>query len=248
VTLPSPEPSPDLSPDLSPEPSVELSPEPSPPAAEPAGGGGLRPAVVVALAVAVGVGLLGFPLGALWNLLAPHIPAVMTDEGPVYADPNGEQPIGVEGTYVFITLGTGIVLAILAWALLRRYRGVAVLLGLAVGGVGGGWLTWWYGHSLGRTSAPVGTRFPAPVNLRVKEIGLWHHWLPYVRGDLLFLAFAAILTYVLLAGFSPYPSLRKPGPGSVGAAGDGQFGQWHGYRPDPAEESDLPTEQGALGP
>jgi hypothetical protein len=214
---------------------------------------------LIALSVAAAATLTGFPLGLLWNALAPHVPALMTDQGPVYADPEGEQTIGVEGTYVFLTLGAGLVLAILAWMLLHRTRGVAVLLGLALGGVGGGVLTWWYGHSLGQRSAPLGVRFPAPVNLRVRQVGLWHHWLPYARGDVLFLALAAVLMYVLLAGFSAYPSLRKPTPQevreeqlraaeSVRAVGDGQLGQGYGYRPDPAQESDLPAQQGPLGP
>src|SRR5262249_24442861 len=194
---------------------------------------------LVALGVAGMVALLGFPLGMLWSAVAPHVPAVMTPDGPVYAQPDGEQPIGAEGTYVFLTAGAGLVLAVLAWVLLRRYRGLAVLLGLVLGGVGAGVLTWWYGHRIGRHSAPVGAHFDAAVNLRVRQVGLWHHWLPYARGDVLFLAIAAILMYVLLAGFSPYPGLRRPTEAevraaqirameSVRAAGDSQLGQWYG--------------------
>jgi hypothetical protein len=208
---------------------------------------------LVALGLAAVVALLGFPLGMLWSALAPHVPAVMTAEGPVYAQPDGEQPVGAEGTYVFLTLGAGLVLAILAWVLLRRFRGLAVLLGLGLGGVGAGVLTWWYGHRIGRHSAPVGAHFDAAVNLRVRQVGLWHHWLPYVRGDVLFLAIAAILMYVLLAGFSPYPALRRPTEAEVRAAqiraaesvravGDGQLGQWYGHRPDVPEQGDLPIQ------
>jgi hypothetical protein len=213
-----------------------------------------RREALIGLVLAVLVTLLGFPLGILWSAVAPHVPAVMTADGPVYAQPNGEQPVGAEGTYVFLTLGTGLVLAILAWIVLRRYRGLAVLLGLALGGLGGGVLTWWYGHKIGRHSAPVGAHFDAAVNLRVRQVGLWHHWLPYARGDVLLLAIAAILMYVLLAGFSPYPSLRRPGAeettttGSVGAVGDGELGQRNGYRPDLAEQGDLPAQQGPLSP
>jgi hypothetical protein len=201
---------------------------------------------VVAFAVAVVVAALGFPLGALWSAIGPHIPALMTDQGPVYADPEGEQSVAGEGTYVFLTLGAGIVLAILVWVLLRRHRGVAALLGLAAGGVGAGVVMLWFGHAIGQRTAPVGTTFPAAVRLRVAHVGLWHHWLPYARGDVLFLALAAVLMYVLLAGFSAYPSLRPPDR-SVWAVGDGEFGQGHGYRPDPAQESDFPAEQRPFG-
>lgn len=208
---------------------------------------------LVGLAVALVVAATGFPLGWLWSVLAPHTPAVMTDQGAVYADPEGEQPVGAEGTYVFLTLGAGIVLAVLAWVLLRRYRGVGALLALAFGGGGAGVLAWWWGHRIGKVTAAVGQHFLAPVNLRVRQVGLWHGWLPYARGDVLFLALAAVLTYVLLAGFSAYPSLRRPTPlevqaeqlraaESVRAVGDGQLGQGYGYRPDPAQESDLPAQ------
>jgi hypothetical protein len=213
---------------------------------------GYRREALVALVVAMVVALLGFPLGALWSAMAPHVPAIMTADGPVYAQPDGEQPVGAEGTYVFLTLGAGVLLAVLAWLLLRRYRGLAVLLGLGLGGIGAGVLTWWFGHRIGRHSAPVGAHFDAAVNLRVRQVGLWHHWLPYARGDVLFLAIAAILMYVVLAGFSPYPSLRRPTPaevvGLVGAGGDGQLGERDGYRPELAEQGDLPAQERPFGP
>jgi hypothetical protein len=94
---------------------------------------------------------------------------------------------------------------------------VPVLLALAAGGVVGGVLTYWTGHRIGLIrarelirSAPVGDRFPLPVTLRVQQLGLWHGWLPYARGDVLFLGIAAALLYALLAGFSAYPTLRRP--------------------------------------
>ena len=80
-----------------------------------------------------------------------------------------------------------------------------------------GVLTYWTGHHIGLSharylvnNAPVGTHFTLPVTLRVEQLGLWHGWLPYARGDVLFLAIAAVLVYALLAGFSAYPSLTTP--------------------------------------
>jgi hypothetical protein len=173
--------------------------------------------VLVALGLAVLVAALGFPLGWLWSGVAPHAPALMTADGPVYEKPNQEQLIAAEGWYVLLTFLTGAALAILAWALLRRYRGVLVLLALGVGGVAGGVLAYWTGHRIGLAHArnllahaPVGTHFTLPVNLRVQHVGLWHGWLPYARGDVLFLAISVVLVYALLAGFSAYPSLRPP--------------------------------------
>jgi hypothetical protein len=192
------------------------------PVTPPVQQGRLLVEVLVALVAGAVVAALGFPLGLLWSVLAPHAPALMTTEGAVYAEPEAEYLVGAEGWYVFLTLGTGIVVAVLAWALLRRYRGVPVLLALGLGGVGAGVLAFWYGHKQGYAHAKdlvahaaPGTHFSLPVNLRVGSFGLWHHWLPYARGDVLFLAIAAVLVYVLLAGFSPYPSLRRPrGPQS----------------------------------
>jgi hypothetical protein len=175
------------------------------------------PEALVGLGLAVVVAALGFPLGWLWSKIAPHAPAVITPDGPAYAAPNQEQLIGDEGWYVFLAVGAGIVVAVLAWLLLRRYRGVGVVLGLAAGGTVAGVLTFWTGHHIGLARArdlvehgPVGTRFLLPVNLRVEQLGLWHGWVPYVRGDLFCLAITAVIVYVLIIAFSAYPDLRPP--------------------------------------
>ena len=49
-----------------------------------------------------------------------------------------------------------------------------------------------------------------PPDLRIKQagnIGLWHGWLPYLSGVLLYLAIAAIATYLLIASFTANPTL-----------------------------------------
>lgn len=159
--------------------------------------------------------LLGFPMGWLWSSIAPWTPVQMTGDGPVLAQPEQEQMVADEGWYVFLTIGLGVLAAVLVWSLLRRYRGIAMLLALALGGVGAGVLTWWFGHNIGLSHfryltrhAPNGATFGLPVNLRVKQVGMWHGVLPYARGDVLLLAVAATVVYLLLAGFSPHPSLR----------------------------------------
>ncbi len=172
---------------------------------------------LLAVAAAALITALGFPLGWLWSAAAPWIPALKVPQGAVLAQPEQEQIVADEGWYLLITIVAGLVLAVLAWVLLRRYRGVFMLLGLAVGGVLGGVITLKFGHHIGShhfkhlaAHAPDGTQFLAPVNLRVQQTGLWHHWLPYARGDVLALAIAATALYVLLAGFSAHPSLRWP--------------------------------------
>jgi hypothetical protein len=175
------------------------------------------PEALVGLAVAVVVAGLGVGLGLAWEKIAPHAVKVMLADGPVFLKPTDEKVVADEGWYVFLTIGAGIVIAVLAWVLLRRFRGPAVLLGLAVGGTGAGVLTYVIGHRIGYDRAdyllhhaPYGTQITLPVDIRVQRIGLWHGWIPFVRGDVLCLAIAAVLVYLLLAGFSAYPSLRPP--------------------------------------
>jgi hypothetical protein len=193
------------------------------------------PEITAAVAVALLLSVIGFPLGWLWSSIAPHTPVQMISGGAVLSQPEQEQLIADEGWYLILTVLTGIVVASLAWALLRRYRGVPVALGLAVGGVIGGAITAWFGHSIGNAHfkelvnhAPVGTNFSAPVSLRVKQMGWWHHFLPYARGDVLALAITAVVIYLLLAAFSAFPSLRGPDPTpltNVGGPGDGYPGE-----------------------
>jgi hypothetical protein len=153
----------------------------------------------------------------------------MSSDGAVLAQPEQEQMVADEGWYLGITVVVGILVAILAWALLRRYRGVPVALGLTLGSLGGGVVTWRFGRQIGLTHfrhlaehAAVGTTFGKPVDLRVAHIGLWHGFLPYARGDVLALAIAATIVYLLFVGFSPHPSLRAPRRSEVEAEPTGE--------------------------
>jgi hypothetical protein len=174
---------------------------------------------IAAVGIAALITVLGFPLGWLWSAVAPWTPVQMTSQGAVLSQPEQEQLVADEGWYLLITVVAGLLIAGLAWVVLRRYRGAPMLAGVALGGVFGGVVTWWFGHNVGADHfrdllehAPIGTNFGAPVNLRVQQVGLWHHWLPYARGDVLALAIAATVLYLLLTGFSSYSSLRGPDP------------------------------------
>lgn len=174
---------------------------------------------LVALAAGVVIGLLGFPLGWLWQAAAPSTPVIKVSGGAVYAQPEQEQMIAGEGWYVFLTAGAGVLLALLVWLLLRRYRGVPLLLGTILGALWCGKVAAWFGHWIGRAAAehalrdaPVGTQFTLPLNLRVGDIG--RLWLPYARGDVLAAAIAAAVVSVLLAGFSSRAGLRPEPPAS----------------------------------
>jgi hypothetical protein len=175
------------------------------------------PEVLVGLAVAVVIAGLGPGLGLLWSKIAPHPYKIMIDGGPVWAKPTDERVVADENIYLFLMIGMGLVLAVLAWVLLRRFRGPVVLLGLAAGGVGAGVLTYVVGYRIGYVHAKyllyhadLGTLIRMPVDLRAQQVGLWHGWLPFARGDVLTLAITAVLVYLMLAGFSAYPALRPP--------------------------------------
>jgi peptidoglycan/LPS O-acetylase OafA/YrhL len=180
--------------------------------------------VALAAGAAAVIAALGLALGAVWSAVAPWVPALRTADGAVLAQPEQEQMVAGEGWYLIITVLAGIVVAVLAWVLLRRHRGVPVLLGVVVGAIAGGILAYWLGHHIGLAHAryladhaAVGTTFSIPPNLRAQQVGLWHGWLPYAKGDVLAMAIAAVVTYILLAGFSQYPTLR-PAPAATDPA------------------------------
>jgi uncharacterized protein DUF2567 len=174
--------------------------------------GELTAAVVVAAAVAAA----GAPLALLWSAVAPHAPFVMTQYGPTTTEPEPEQFVAGDGWYVLLGLGYGVLVAVLAWALLRRYRGPVLLAGLTLGAVVAGVLTAWLGHRIGLdeyrrllSHAAVGQRFNRPVDARTKSVGLWFGFLPRVQGVVLVPAIIAAAVYTLLAGFHPAPDLDR---------------------------------------
>jgi len=172
----------------------------------------------VGLAVLVVVGLLGFPLGWLWQRIAPHTPAVREPDGAYLTAPEAEHRIADEGWYLILTIGAGLLVAILAWIVLRRFRGPLLTVALALGALGCGVITWKFGHHFGYAHARAlidapswtrgSTKFVLPVDLRAAKIGLWHGVLPFAKGDVLAMPITVLLVCLVCAGFSPYPALR----------------------------------------
>ncbi|MET8168909.1 DUF2567 domain-containing protein [Streptomyces sp. NPDC005329] len=163
----------------------------------------LREAAVITVAVA----LAGALLGLLWVWLAPKVPLVgdlVDDNWVVYfKDTEGEQAIGVDGTFTLLALACGAVsaAAVFLW---RRRGGVPLVIALAVGGFLGSLLAWRLGVWLGpesdviahAQSAGKGVTFSAPLKLGAK-------------GALLAWSFAAALVHLgLTALFGP----RDPDP------------------------------------
>lgn len=174
----------------------------------------------MALAVALGVAASGGPLGLLWYAIAPKARLVKV-RGEVYpADPAPEAFVADDGWYVFLTIGAGLLGGVVAWVLLRRYRGPVVLAGLALGAAAAGVFAAWVGQRIGQphfldlvANAPDGTELLRPPTVRTKEVGLWFGVLPRVQGSVLLEAVMAATVYTLLAAFHPAPDLdQQPAP------------------------------------
>ncbi|MEU8929565.1 AAA family ATPase [Streptomyces sp. NPDC048409] len=162
----------------------------------------LRAAVIVLALVAGGV-----LLGLLWLWLTPHVPLVGDDSDKgwvVYLqDTEGEQAVGVDGTFTLLALAFGAVSAVAAF-LWQRRGGVPLVAALGVGGLLGSLLAWRLGVWLGPEHDVIahakavgkGVTFQAPLKLGA-------------RGALLAWPLAALLVHLgLTALFGP----RDPEP------------------------------------
>ncbi|WP_327237039.1 hypothetical protein OG349_26930 [Streptomyces sp. NBC_01317] len=134
-------------------------------------GAEVRTAVVVTVALAVA----GVLLGLLWLWLSPRIPLVSDDTAVFLKDTEGEEAIGADGTFALLGLGFGAIAAAAVF-LFRKRGGVAVVVGLVLGGLVGSFLAWKVGVWLGPTSDVVaharevgkGVTFDAPLKLNAK--------------------------------------------------------------------------------
>ncbi|MFD4945110.1 ABC transporter permease [Streptomyces sp. NPDC058239] len=130
----------------------------------------LRAAVVTVLVTAAGIGL-----GLLWLWLAPRVPLISDGTAVYLSDSEGEEAIGADGTFVLLALAFGALSAALVF-LFQRRGGIALVVGLALGGLLGSLLAWWLGVSLGPNQDVVaharavgkGVIFDAPLKLRAK--------------------------------------------------------------------------------
>ncbi|MDN3020875.1 AAA family ATPase [Streptomyces sp. S.PB5] len=170
----------------------------------------LREAAVVAVAVALG----GVLLGVLWWWLAPSVPLVgdVVDKSWVVylGDSEGEQAVGVDGTFTLLALAFGFLSALVVF-LVRRRGGVPLVVALGVGGLLGSLLAWRVGVWLGPAqdviahakSVGKGVTFSAPLKLGAK-------------GALLAWSLAGLVVHLgLTALFGP----RDPDPYQQGPYG-----------------------------
>ncbi|MDV9178257.1 DUF2567 domain-containing protein [Streptomyces sp. W16] len=177
-------------------------------------GPGLKTEVIEAVVATVVVALGGVLLGLLWWWLAPHVPLVgdVVDKSWVVylKDSEGEQAVGVDGTFTLLAVGFGVLSALAAF-LLRRRGGVPLVVALTVGGLLASLLAWRLGMWLGPTkdvlshakSVGKGVTFSAPLKLGAK-------------GALLAWSVAALVVHLGLTALfgprDPEPPYLQPGP------------------------------------
>ena len=131
----------------------------------------IRQAVVVTLVLVVG----GVLLGLLWWWLAPHVPLVSDGRAVYLKESEGEQAVGVDGTFTLLAAGFGLVSAVAVF-LVHRRGGVPIVVGLALGALLGAVLAWRFGVWLGpeqdvaahAKQVGKGVTFDAPLELRAK--------------------------------------------------------------------------------
>lgn len=169
-------------------------------------GSGPGPAseLIWAAVVTVVMALLGgVLLGILWWWLAPQVPLVSDGSAVYLKETEGEQAVGVDGTFTLLALGVGALSALVVF-LVRRHGGVPLVVALAVSGLLGAVLAWRLGVWLGPETDVAarakevgeGVTFSAPLKLGAK-------------GALLAWPLAGVLVHLgLTALFGP----RDPDP------------------------------------
>ncbi|MGW2181977.1 ABC transporter permease [Streptomyces sp. NPDC001732] len=137
----------------------------------------LGPDLRRAAAVTALVTVSGVLLGLLWLWLAPRVPLISDDTAVFLSNSEGEEAIGADGTFVLLALAFGAASGALVF-FFRRSGGIALVIGLALGGLLGSLLAWRLGVWLGPDQDVVaharavgkGVVFDAPLQLRAKGV------------------------------------------------------------------------------
>lgn len=167
---------------------------------------------VEAVATLAAVVVLGAPFGLLWAAIAPNVPVVVTDRGPIFTEAQPEELAAADGWFAILGAAVGLFAAVGAWLAARHARGELGLVAVTVGAVGAGLIAWWLGRQIGLSgyqanlaAAETGTYLERPPDLRAYSLGLWP---PRVLGVVLVPALAAAVCYTFIAAWSRFPNLR----------------------------------------
>ncbi|MEU6126072.1 DUF2567 domain-containing protein [Streptomyces sp. NPDC047123] len=144
-------------------------------------GPGMKTEVRQSAVIMVVVAVSGILLGALWMWLSPRVPLISDGTAVYLKDTEGEQAIGVDGTFALLALAFGLVSGVVVF-LLRRRGGIPLVVGLALGSLLGALLGLQTGIWLGPATDVVahaksvgkGVVFDAPLEL--KAVGTVLAW------------------------------------------------------------------------
>jgi hypothetical protein len=153
--------------------------------------------------------IVSIAVGALWAALAPSVQGTLSQGGVFYTSPEGKSFIGQDATLGIICAVVGLLLGTLAFFAFRGRGSVGAVLGLAGGGIAGGYLAtkagtqFGPGHGDSIQKMIVGmaenTTFALPMQLRA--VGMLWFW-PLA---------AVVIYYILTLIFGPIdPDLLQP--------------------------------------
>jgi len=157
-----------------------------------------------AAGIVAGLALAGVPAGLLWWALAPRADFRITETGPVaIGDVSQELLVADDAVFALVLAGVGLLAGVAAW-FLRRRRGVATVLALALGACLTAVVAWQVGELLG--AGPSETQL-ADVGARVTTS------LTLSSPAAMALApFTALLAYVAAVLYTPDDGLGRTEP------------------------------------
>jgi Protein of unknown function (DUF2567) len=158
----------------------------------------------IGLGLLVGLAVAGILVGLIWWGLAPRADFRITSDGPqVIGNPSEELLVADDSVFVLLTAALGLIAGTVTW-LVRRWRGVAALLGLALGMVAAGAVGWRTGRLLA----------PSPTHAALTHVG-GRVTTSLNLGSSVELAvgpFLAVLVYVVAALYTRSDGLGRPEP------------------------------------
>jgi len=154
-----------------------------------------------AAGIVAGLALAGVPAGLLWWALAPRADFRITETGPVpIGEVSPELLVADDAVLALVLAGVGLLAGIAAW-FLRRRRGVATVLALALGACLTAVVAWQVGELLGAGPseaqlADVGARVTTSLTLSSP-------------AALALAPFTALLAYVVAVLYTPDDGLGR---------------------------------------
>jgi LPXTG-motif cell wall-anchored protein len=172
----------------------------------------------------LGLALAGIPVGLVWWLLAPRADFRITDDGPqVIGTASVELLAGDDVVFTLLLAGVGLLAGAAAWWL-RRRRGVATVIALAVGAMATAVVASQFGELLG----------PGPTKAQLADVGARVTTALRLGGlaPLAVAPFTAVLAYLVPVLYTRGDDLGRVPTG--GASGSGSPQKTHPDAIDPA--------------